>query len=298
MLEQRASREVYDAMCEFFGTSKDVALRRDVMDINEFLTGHAYVFDKNKKYRYFQNLSGSTREGFNLKGSDIDIMIWMDCIKVIWRFSQSEHYNLIDNYILCFDSSKSTPGYGLLEILPKHDDYEEYLDERTATIEGKMYLPSSGWKSIMGSRVPNCWLHGPCLMFSDTFDLDIVICIISEFWPPSALSFTKRCKSWLKPDLLHEIVRNGCYIVPIGHSKGNHEQAEWRVSFSKAENSLICAMNHCQFLLYGIMKTFLNVVINKSQKEDVKLLCSYHMKTALFGLVKITLYLSAVQKIF
>lgn len=108
MYEQRASREVYDAMCEFFGTSKDVALRRDVMDINEILTGHAYAFDKNKKYRYFQNFSGSTREGFNLKGSDIDIMIWMDCIKVIWRFSQSEHYKC-DNYILCFDSSKSPP---------------------------------------------------------------------------------------------------------------------------------------------------------------------------------------------
>lgn len=281
MLEQRASRKVYDAMCEFFGTSNDVALRRDVMDINEILTGHGYGFDKNKKYRYFQNMSGSTREGFNLKGSDIDMMIWMDCIKVIWRFSQSEHYKC-DNYILCFDSSKSPPGYGLLEILPKPDDNEKDLDELTATIEGKMYLPSSGWKSIIWSRVPKCWPHGPCLTFSDTFDLDIAICIISEFWPPSALSFTKRCQSWLKPELLQEIVINGCHIVPIGHSKGNHEQAEWRVSFSKAENSLVCAMNHCQFLLYGIMKMFLNEVINKSQNEDEKLLCSYHMKTALF----------------
>lgn len=159
MLEQRASRKVNDAMCEFFGTSKDVALRRDVMDINEILTGHGYGFDKNKKYRYFQNMSGSTREGFNLKGSDIDMMIWMDCIKVIWRFSQSEHYKC-DNYILCFDSSKSPPGYGLLEILPKPD--EKDLDELTATIEGKMYLPSSGWKSIIWSRVPKCWPHGPC----------------------------------------------------------------------------------------------------------------------------------------
>lgn len=120
MFEQRASREVYDAMCEFFGTSKDIALRMDVMDINEILTGHAYGFDKNKKYRYFQNLSGSTREGFNLKESDIDMMIWMDCLKVLWGFSQSKHYNLFDNYILSFDSSKSQPGYGLLEFLSKH----------------------------------------------------------------------------------------------------------------------------------------------------------------------------------
>lgn len=202
---------------------------------------------------------------------------------VIWRFSQSKHYNLFDNYILCFDSSKSPPGYGLLKILSKHDYYKEYLDELTATIEGKMYLPSSGWKSFIRPRGPKCWLHGPCLTFSDTFDLDIAICIISEFWPPSALSFTKRCQSWLKPEL-EEIVRNGCHIIPISHSTGNHEKAEWRVSFSKAENSLVCAMNHCQFLLYGIMKMFLNEVINKSQNEDEKLsivLISYENSTFL-----------------
>lgn len=115
MFEQCASREVYDAMCKFVGTSKDIALRRDVLDINEILTGHG--FDKNKKYRYFQNLSGSTREGFYLKESDIDVMIWLDCIKVIWRFSQSEHYNLFDDDILCFDSSKSPPGYILPSIV-------------------------------------------------------------------------------------------------------------------------------------------------------------------------------------
>lgn len=279
MFEQCASRKVYDAMCKIVGTSKDIAIRRDVMDINEILTGHGF---KNKKYRYFQRLSESTREGFNLKESDIDMMIGVDCIKVIWRFSQSGRYNFSDHYILCFDSSKSPPGYGLLEILSKYDDYEEYLDELTTTIEGKIYLPSSGWISIMALLLPKCLPHGPCLTFSDTFDLDIAICIISEFWPPSALSFIKRCHLWLKPELLQEIVRNGCHIVPISHSMGNHEKSEWRVSFSKAENSLVCSMSHCQFLLYGIMKMFLKEVVNKGLKENEKLLCSYHMKTALF----------------
>lgn len=169
-----------------------------------------------------------------------------------------------------------------MEILSKYDDYEEYLDELTTTIDGKIYLPSSGLISIMELLLPKCLPHGPCLTFSDTFDLDIAICIISEFWPPSALSFTKRCQLWLKPELLLEIVRNGCHIVPISHSMGNHEKSEWRVSFSKAENSLVCSMSHCQFLLYGIMKMFLKEVVNKGLKENGKLLCLYHMKTALF----------------
>lgn len=145
-----------------------------------------------------------------------------------------------------------------------------------------MYLPINGWKSVIGLFVPKCLPHGPCLTFSDTFDLDIAIYIISEFWPPSALSFIKRCQLWLKPELLQEIVRNGCQIVPISHSMGNHEKAEWRVSFSKAEKILVCAMNHYQFLLHGIMEMFLTEVINKSLKENQKLLCSYYMKTALF----------------
>lgn len=151
------------------------------MDINEILSEHG--FDNGKEYRYFQRLSGRTLDGFNLKESDIDMVIWVDCIKVIWRFSQSVRYNFFDHYILCFDSSKSPTGYGLLEILWKYDDYEEL----TTIIEGKMYLPSSVWKSVIGLLVPKCLLHGPCLTFSDIFDLNIAICIISEFWPTSAL---------------------------------------------------------------------------------------------------------------
>lgn len=95
MYEQRASRKVYDAMCEFFGTSKDVALRRDVMDINEILTGHAYAFDKNKKYRYFQNFSGSTGDFLNQNITSVIIIYFVSIhLKVhqdmvYWRFSQN-----------------------------------------------------------------------------------------------------------------------------------------------------------------------------------------------------------------
>lgn len=66
----------------------------------------------------------------------------------------------------------------------KYDDYEE---------NGKMYFLSSYWKLIMGLCVLKCWFYGFCLMFSDIFDIDIVICIISEFWFLFVLIFIKRC---------------------------------------------------------------------------------------------------------
>lgn len=80
-----------------------------------------------------------------------------------------------------------------MEIFLKFDDNEKDLDEFIVIIEGKMYFLSSYWKLIMGFCVLKCWFYGFCLMFSDIFDFDIVICIISEFWFLFVLIFIKRC---------------------------------------------------------------------------------------------------------
>lgn len=100
---------------------------------------------------------------------------------------------MFDDDIFCFDLFKSLLGYGLLEILLRFDDNEKYLDEFIIIIEGKMYFLSSGWKLIMGLGVLKFWFYGLCLVFSDIFDFDIVICIISEFWFLFVLLFIKRC---------------------------------------------------------------------------------------------------------
>lgn len=53
-----------------------------------------------------------------------------------------------------------------------------------------------------------------------------------------------------------------------------------------AEKRLVYAMNHSQFLLYGLMKLFMKEVINRDVEENDELLCSYHMKTAVFWVLK------------
>jgi hypothetical protein len=45
-------------------------------------------------------------------------------------------------------------------------------------------------------------------------------------------------------------------------------------------------MNHCQFLTYGLLKLFLKEVLNNGVSDDEKLLCSYHMKTAVFWMIQ------------
>ena len=53
------------------------------------------------------------------------------------------------------------------------------------------------------------------------------------------------------------------------------------MSFSLAEKKFIHAMNHTQFLCYGVLKLFLKEAIDEN--PEVKgLLCSYFLKTALF----------------
>lgn len=53
-----------------------------------------------------------------------------------------------------------------------------------------------------------------------------------------------------------------------------------------AEKRLVYAMNHSQFLLYGLMKLFMKEVINRDVEENDEWLCSYHMKTAVFWVLQ------------
>lgn len=179
--------------------------------------------------------------------------------------------------------SNSPPGYGLLQGL-KLQNPDDYLN---CVINGKVYLSSSNSASCESLIGPDLWTHGPCIATNvPYFVFDRVMCIKSDFWPPVASSFVSRCKSWPKPCILKEIVKNGCHLVPIGHKLGNHEKEEWRISFAMAEKRLVFSMNHSQFLLYGLMKLFLKEVINKDVEEYDELLCSYHMKTSIFWVLQ------------
>lgn len=78
--------------------------------------------------------------------------------------------------------------------------------------------------------------------------------------------------------------KHGCHFVPIG-SKILPNELEWRMSFSFAEQKLVYSMNHTQFLCYGLLKIFLQEVVNRDIEEPF--LCTYFVKTTLFWLIQI-----------
>eukprot|EP00105_Crassostrea_gigas_P037692 XP_019921840.1 PREDICTED: uncharacterized protein LOC105326143 isoform X1 [Crassostrea gigas] len=152
----------------------------------------------------------------------------------------------------------------------------------------RVHISSSIYKELTFSKsAPNSTVHGPCGSGNLAgADYDTAHCFVCDFWPLSASSWINRCHAWPDPEVVNDIVRNGCHFVAIGHPFGPHEYEEWRISFSQAEYKCVSAMNHSQFLTYGLLKLFLKEVINQQSEETNELLCSYHMKTTIFWAVQ------------
>nr|XP_034311421.1 uncharacterized protein LOC117684252 [Crassostrea gigas] len=292
---QHMSESVFVGLCEIVGTSQEVEFRREVADIKEIVT--RVIMKKMGRQGILGTwmVSGSNREGFRLKGSDIDVMFWINNYRVIMDMSQSVYYNTANTALILSDSSESPPGFTLLQVInPTTDEFVMDVALTGVRMNDKFYISSSLYRQLYCSALlPNFTEHGPCgsgivggNIIGDRLEYDIAFCYICNFWPPSASSWIDRCHSWPAPEVVDDIVRNGCHFVAIGHPLGPHEKEEWRFSFSQAEQKCVCAMNHSQFLTYGLLKHFLKEVINHQSEETNELLCSYHMKTTVFWAIQ------------
>ncbi|XP_061185821.1 uncharacterized protein LOC133193924 [Saccostrea echinata] len=231
--------------------------------------------------------SGSFGEGFRLEGSDMDWMMWSKQHRVIWNLSQIHHqyhHSHVPTHILA-DCSESPPGYALLHLHISTAD--EALIKACIRLNGKRYISSSIHRQRQHLAYGiDSKIHGPCVSVNTGLhEFDDAHCFFSDIWPPSASSWVERCQFWPPSHIVKNIVKGGCHFVAIGHKQGKHEDSEWRISFSLAEKKFVYSMNHCQFLTYGLLKIFLNEVINNTPDED-KLLCSYHVKTSVFWAIQ------------
>ncbi|XP_078327782.1 uncharacterized protein LOC111107008 isoform X2 [Crassostrea virginica] len=282
------SESVYVGLCRTYmiGKPQQVAIRRNLSDITELLKQKVAL---SKICLPVKMDSGSSRDGFRFRDSDVDIMYWPHDYKVLWDFSQATLYNTQRYKLILCDSSESPPGFTLLW-LPL-ETAGRYVLTSCVRINGSLYISSTMYRGQMQTRRPGTTVHGPCCSGreggengGEGLEYDYADCFVSDFWPPSASSWIDRCHSWPPPHVVDDIIRSGCHFVAIGHKLGKHADNEWRVSFSQAEQKLVYVMNHTQFLTYGLLKLFVKEFNGKSEGE--KLLCSYHMKTAIFWSVQ------------
>ncbi|XP_062618766.1 uncharacterized protein LOC134280375 [Saccostrea cucullata] len=270
---QRISESVFVGLCRKLGTSRLVAMRRDVMDIRDMVVNHQVRTSD----EYDRMLSGSYREGLRLKGSDIDEMFWPNNIRVIWDLSQSQYYNTHRRKLILSDYSDSPPGFTLLCFLSSSTDICNGI--MCVRMNNRCYVSSSKFRQIClsESSLPCVSTpHGPCVSGTfGTHDYDHAPCFVSDFWPPSAFPWIDRCHSWPQPHVVDNIVKNGCHFVAIGHRLGNHEDHEWRISFSRAEQKLVYVMNHCNNM-------FLSKIHGVKQQQLFKRLSELYEKGLAF----------------
>ncbi|XP_062612492.1 uncharacterized protein LOC134274251 [Saccostrea cucullata] len=284
----RLSEVVYVGLCGKIGTPTEVAIRRDVMDIEEMTMKPVY---NHKGIAVMQ--SGSYREGFRLRSSDIDKMFWNCKYKLITDVSQFQFYNTTRHDIVIMEDSDTPQGFVKLRLLTpaRH----KFTITCLVLFNGGAYISSRLWRERYfqasinkDSNIANFRIHGPCSSgFYGSIEIDVAYCLATFPWPKILGNWVDRCQrhTWPPSSVLEKILKNECHCVPISSKVDTtSNELEWRLSFSQAEQQLVCTMNHTQFLCYGLLKIYLKEVINH---RKVPLLCSYFMKTTMFWMMQL-----------
>ena len=225
--------------------------------------------------KYLPVYSGSKAEGLRFKSSDEDWMLIYRNIKVIPSESFMAIYDS-NTTLLLMENKMTKPGFTLLNLIG-----ESSKPAVRRSMNGH-YVSCKLWRELHTKQSE--FTHGPCASaIIGPLEYDYAFCLRCDIWPTNAQDCIRRLHQcgWPSHGTVLSIVNDGVLFVPIGAKQSVFENMEWRMSFSLAEKKLIHAMNHTQFLCYGLLKIFLKEAIDVN--PDVKgLLCSYFLKTALF----------------
>ncbi|CAC5380208.1 unnamed protein product [Mytilus coruscus] len=123
--------------------------------------------------------SGSFREGLEMRGSDLDIMIVVRNIEV---YDVKPRLNQHTSY-LSMDTDDVKPGFTQLRL--EENCSKKILFERSVQIADKYYLSSTLWKHGNLPIGEMFRIHGPCISDKDELS-DIVESLHCKTWVSSA----------------------------------------------------------------------------------------------------------------
>jgi len=116
--------------------------------------------------------------------------------------------------------------------------------------------------------------------------MDYVPCIRCFPWPPQAISWPIRYRYHGWPDIptINMIVSNGCDVVGAVHPRcKQHEwmsKYQWRLSFSRAEVTLINSWTPVQQIVYHMLRFVMKrTVLSEDSDPNMPKLSNYHIKT-------------------
>ncbi|XP_060581538.1 uncharacterized protein LOC132738124 [Ruditapes philippinarum] len=285
MEDKDLNNRLYKTLVDVVGTEDDIRCRQDMFTYMGVVNGFG---DKDS----VSIPGGSLSEGFDLKGSDEDIMLVLKNIDVV----PADQDVMIDKNTVRVNMQvdKQRAGYASLDLSVDQERYVNDVDNlnRTEVLNIKRSLQKSNKKCIVASARfrgqfirPGNTSHGPCI--SDGL-FDFAISLYGTVWPSEATKrlSTSKSKRWLTKTFVNELISEGCIYVPVG-PRHYYSGTLWRISFAKAERRLILSMRHVQWLCYGLPKIVFKEGIGKALTEN-DILCSYFLKTCLFWLVEET----------
>ncbi|OWF38803.1 uncharacterized protein LOC110465854 [Mizuhopecten yessoensis] len=280
--------EMFDSMCRssmylsgllniVTGREDELALKRKV---DEMMWYPHDTDDLHRKY-----FGGSRSEGLWLPGSDMDIMMVVRDT-VVLSLKLGEHFKkYFYHHILIMRDEGCRPGHVVLQVGNISVFSKSTFQMAIVKHKGLQVVSSSAFRSKLASLHPGVVEHGPCASILDNPDLevDLATAFHCPEWPDIARDWITRSRphGWPTAAMIDNIVKQGCHVVPVGDKTSENVSVEWRVSFARAERSLVHSLNHLQFKLYTLLKLFLKQVINKH--EEVRdLISSYFLKTVVF----------------
>ena len=136
------SEAVYAGMCRYVGSPTEVRIRRELTDTEEVMRRPVMIM------RGFDGMmSGSRREGFRLKTSDIDFMLWLPDHKVICDLSQISLYRIPQHTVILMECEDLTPGFTRLKLMTPSG--EQAVNSSLITGNNEIYISSFIYRAHM-----------------------------------------------------------------------------------------------------------------------------------------------------
>lgn len=173
--------------------------------------------------------SGSVGEGLEMHGSDLDIMLVSQIIKVHVNITSIDFDPTKSYFSLMTEDTK--PGFAMLRLISSNNPDMLNSCER---FRGNNYLSNALFKNLYLTESSPV-VHGPCVSNFKGF-LDIAHCLHISVWvEPASRWITRSNNSWPNENTKQTIINHGVIVVPIGAKGSPHEDFEWRLSFSVGE---------------------------------------------------------------
>ena len=123
---------------------------------------------------------------------------------------------------------------------------------------------------------------------AEVHSVDSVFCMRCLWWPPQAAAWATRHRRYSWPDsaTINNVVSNGCDVVGVAHPLCRQDEwmrkHQWRLSFSRAEITLLNSWMPVQQIVYHMLRCFMKterLTGSAADKSETRTLSNYHIKT-------------------